>query len=154
LYFLSVLLLMVIFPVISIAIEHFFFHGTIPLMSLVGKWFAFWGAGVRLVLAGIRQYFQPRFTAQQIFGHSSDEPLPIVRELGLANFATGTVGVLSLLKPGFVLPISIAAAIFYGVAGIRHATDKHKNQKQQFAMATDLLAFVVFIAYIVFAVSI
>ncbi|HTQ96922.1 MAG TPA: DUF6790 family protein [Candidatus Acidoferrum sp.] len=152
-YLLPVLLLMVIFPVISVGIEHFFFHGTIPLMSLVGKWFVFWGAGVRLVLAGIRQFFQPRFTAQQIFGLTGDEPLPIVRELGVANFATGTVGVLSLLKPGFVLPVSIAAAVFYGVAGIRHATDKHKNQKQQFAMITDLLAFVVFVAYIVFAMS-
>jgi hypothetical protein len=39
-------------PVGSIVIEHSLFHAAAPLMSLVGKWFVFWGAGVRIALAG------------------------------------------------------------------------------------------------------
>jgi hypothetical protein len=36
-------------------------------MALIGKWFLFWAAGVRLMLAAFRQLFQPEFTARQIF---------------------------------------------------------------------------------------
>jgi hypothetical protein len=28
----------------------------------------FWGAGVRLLIAGLMQFFRPRFTAERIFG--------------------------------------------------------------------------------------
>jgi hypothetical protein len=35
--------------------------------------------GVRLALAGLRQYFDPRFTAEQIFEIHNDDALPLVR---------------------------------------------------------------------------
>jgi hypothetical protein len=151
-YFLSVLLLMLALPVLSICLEHFL-HTSTSLVILVGKWFVFWAAGVRLFLAGMKQFFQPRFTAEKIFGISGNDALPFVRELGVANFATGTVGILSLLKPSFVLPIAIAAAIFYGVAGVRHATDERRNPNQNLAMITDLLASIIFIAYVASVIS-
>ncbi len=146
-YFLSVLLLMLVLPVLSICAEHFLRTST-SLVILCGKWFVFWAAGVRLFLAGLKQFFQPRFTAEKIFGISGNDALPFVRELGVANFAAGTVGILSLLKPSFVLPTAIASAIFYGVAGVRHATDKHRNPNQNLAMITDLFASIIFIAYV------
>jgi len=55
---------------------------------------------------------------------------------------------LSLVKPSFVPSIAIVAAIFYGIAGIRHLTDKGKNLNQTTAMITDIYISVVFIAYI------
>ena len=79
-------------------------RSTAPTMLLVGKWFVFWSVGVRLVLGGLRQFFQPRFTSEQIFSIKSDEVLPLVRELGVANFATGVVGIISLAKPSFTPP--------------------------------------------------
>jgi hypothetical protein len=150
LYFLPVLLLMFVLPLLSIGAEHFFFHSTEPFMLLVGKWFVFWAAGARLFLAGIKQFFQPGFTAVKIFGITSNDALPFVQELGVANFATGTVGLLSLLAHSFILPIAILAALFYGIAGIRHATDKARNPNQNLAMITDLLVSLIFIAYISF----
>ncbi|MGD0864130.1 MAG: DUF6790 family protein [Rhizomicrobium sp.] len=147
-YFLSVLLLMLLFPAGSIYWEHL--HGTVPLMLLVGKWFVFWSAGVRLTLAGLRQQFQPRFTSEQIFGLKSDDALPIVRELGVANLATGVVGLASLAKPGFVLPVALAAAIFYGIAGIRHVAVSHRNANENIAMISDLFAALIFAAYVAF----
>ena len=50
-YFAIVFCLLLAAPVGSIVIEHSLFHAAAPLMSLVGKWFVFWGAGVRIALA-------------------------------------------------------------------------------------------------------
>jgi hypothetical protein len=52
----------------------------------------FWGVGVRLLLMALRQAFQHRFTAAEIFHMKGEEALPLVRELALANIATGSVG--------------------------------------------------------------
>jgi hypothetical protein len=78
--------------------------------------------------------------------------LPLVRELGVANFATGTVGLLSIIKPSFILPVGIAAAIFYGIAGVRHVAQRGKLRNENIAMVSDLFAFVVFAAYVGFVV--
>jgi hypothetical protein len=143
---------MFLFPLLSIFGDHFFSRSSVPLLSLVGKWFVFWAAGVRLAGAGLRQLLQPRFTATQIFSIATDDVLPIVRELGMANFAMGTVGILSIARPDFVLPVSIAAALFYGIAGIRHTIDKQRSANQNLAMLSDLFACVVFAAFILFTV--
>jgi hypothetical protein len=148
-YFLIVLLLMLVLPVGSIYAEHSL-HGAAPLVLLMGKWFVFWSAGVRLFLAGLRQFFQPRFTAEEIFGIKSDDALPLVRELGVANFATGVVGIASLFKPSFVLPVAIASAIFYGIAGIRHVAESNRNRNENVAMISDLFVFAIFGAYVAF----
>jgi hypothetical protein len=150
-YFAVVFFLMLAAPVGSIAIEHSLLHSAEPVMSLIGKWFVFWAVGARLALAGLRQYFEPSFTARQIFDIHGDDALPLVRELGVANFAAGTVGILSLLRPDFILPSAIAATIFYGLAGFRHAAQPTRNAKESFAMATDLFAFVVLAAFSAFA---
>jgi hypothetical protein len=152
-YLAVVFLTMFALPVGAIAIEHSLLHSVAPVMALVGKWFVFWAAGVRLALAGLRQYFEPRFTAEEIFGVKGDGPLALVRELGIANFATGTVGILSLLRPDFVAPVAIAATIFYGAAGFRHAAQPARNAKGTNAMASDLFASLVLAAYSVFALS-
>jgi hypothetical protein len=142
--------LMAVLPIGSIGAEHFYSSAPLPLSLLVGKWFVFWAVGVRLFLAGLRQFFQPRFTAQHIFQIKGDDALPVVRELGVANFATGVVGIASLAKPGFVLPVAIVAAIFYGVAGVRHVAEKGKTVNEKIAMVSDLLVFLVFATYIGF----
>lgn len=160
-YLATVVLLMVVLPVGSIGVEHFFFHRSVPLMLLAGKWFVFWSAGVRLLLAGLSQLFRPQFTTEKIFGIKSSDSksaLPLVRELGIANFATGVVGTVSLLKPSFALPVAISAGIFFGIAGIRRAAEgspaesknanKNGTASETMAMASDLLAFLVFVAYV------
>lgn len=149
-YILSVFLLMALLPIIWIGAEHFYFHSALPLMLLVGKWFVFWAVGIRFFFAGLRQFLQPQFTAEQIFGIKSHDALPFVRELGAANFATGVVGMASLARPSFVLPAAIAGALFYGIAGIRHATDNGRTRNQNVAMISDLFVSVVLVTYIGF----
>jgi hypothetical protein len=139
---------MLALPLVSVLGEHFFAPGAAPLTILVGKWFVFWGVGVRLALAGGRQVFQPEFTAKEIFGIKGNDALPIVRELGVSNLATGIVGILSLAFASFVLPVAIAAAIFYGVAGFRHAARRERTSKESIAMLSDLFAFAVLFGYV------
>jgi len=143
---------MAVLPILSIGEEHCYLHSSLPLMSLVGKWFVFWGAGIRVFLAGLRQIFQPRFTAEQILGIRSENSLLFVRELGAANLGAGIVGIASLAKPSFVLPAAIAAAVFFGIAGIRHATDACRSRNQNIAMISDLFLSLVLVAYISFVV--
>jgi len=149
-YLLSVLLLMVVLPILSIGEEHFYLHSALPLMSLVGKWFVFWGAGIRLFFAGLSQFFRPRFTAERILGIRSEDSLLFVRELGAANLGTGIVGIASLAKPSFVLPAAVAAAVFFGIAGIRHATDRCRTRNQNVVLISDLFVSLVLVAYIGF----
>lgn len=152
-YLAIIFLTMLALPVGAIVIELALFPGAAPVMALVGKWFVFWAAGVRLALAGVRQYFDPRFTAEQIFELKGDGPLVLVRELGIANFAMGAVGIVSLLRPDFVLPVALMTAIFYGVAGFRHVAQPVRNAKETIAMGSDLFAFLVLGAYSVYALA-
>jgi hypothetical protein len=152
-YFITVLLLMLILPAASIGAEYAYFHGAAALLPLIGKWFVFWSAGVRLLLAGLRQFFQPRFTSEQIFNIKSDDVLPLVRELGIANFATGVVGMASLAKPSFVLPVAISAGIFYGIAGIRHVAGRDRTGNENIAMVSDLFACLIFALYVIFELA-
>lgn len=105
------------------------------------KWFVIWGVGVRLGVAGARQFFQPRFTAREIFKLDSDGVLTLVKELGISNLAAGIVALLSILQPSFALPIAIWAALFYAIAGFSHLGDKHRGFKENVALVTDLFMF-------------
>ncbi|HEX3810739.1 MAG TPA: DUF6790 family protein [Rhizomicrobium sp.] len=149
-YLISIILLLLVFPTASVWADHTYFNTAAPLLWLVGKWFVFWAAGVRLLLAGLRQFFQPRFTAQEIFKMQGEEAFPVVRELGMANFATGLVGMLSLARPDFTLPVAIAAGLFYGIAGVGHIAQHGKSTNENIAMVSDLLIFLVFVAYVAY----
>jgi hypothetical protein len=138
---------MLLAPVASIIVEHVW-NPAEPIVFLVGRWFVFWGVGVRLGLAGLRQTFQPAFTAREIFHMQGDEALPLVRELGVANIATGIVGLLSLALPSFILPVAISAGVFYGVAGARHVVEKGRSLNETIAMASDLFLFAVLAVFV------
>jgi hypothetical protein len=141
-YIVVVLLTMLIAPGVSLVVDHGA-HPQASLLLLTGKWWVFWAVGVRLLLAGLRQMFQPSFTAREIFHMKSEEALPLVRELGVANFAAGVVGAASLVEPTFVLPAAISAAIFFGIAGFTHIGQRDKSFNEVVAMVSDLFAFLV-----------
>jgi hypothetical protein len=132
-----VVALMFVLPGVSIVIEMVRDHGAL-ILWVVGKWFVFWSVGVRLLLAGLRQIFQPRYTAETILGIKGAESLVVVRELGIANTAIGSVGVASIFNPAWVLPMAIVGGVFYGLAGVNHIAHHGRNRLQNIAMATDL----------------
>lgn len=145
----SIVLMMVILPLCSILLEKRIDGAA--WMPLLAKWFVFWAVGVRLFLAGVMQLARPQYTAHSIFHFESDDALPIVRELGIANAAGGIVGIASLANPAFVLPISIWAVVFYGGASAGHIFRRERSSSETLAMATDFLAFVVLAAVVVWS---
>jgi len=139
-YIAMVIGLMVIFPITSIALELFMRGGGMLDVPVVGKWFVFWAVGVRLLIAGLRQIVQPRYTAETILGIKNPDVLLIVRELGFANTAIGCAGLGSIILVGWTLPLAVVGAIFYGLAGINHMMHKQRNKLQDAAMTSDLFA--------------
>src|SRR5580704_612700 len=87
-YFVAVLLTTVGLPIASTAIE-WLVRPEAGLIATAGKWFVFWGVGIRLFLAGISQVGRPSFTASNIFRIKDISAEKIVSELGYANVSMG-----------------------------------------------------------------
>ncbi len=143
-YVVMVAALMLVVPLIFVAGQLLFNqHGmltAVTIIPIIAKWYVFWAVGVRLGLAGLRQIFQPRYTAETILGIKSEDSLLLVRELGIANSALGSVGLATLFAPSWLLPAALAGAILYGLAGINHVFHRPRNTLQNVAMVSDLFA--------------
>ena len=147
-YLAAIVLLMGVFPVVSILIELFVAHTSADIIFLIGKWFVFWSVGVRLMLAGARQISKPAFTAQTIFRIEDKAAETIVQELGFANLAIGAIGTLSLMFPDWITPAAVAGGLFYGLAGIKHYMKGDRNRLETIAMISDLAAYVILAGYL------
>jgi hypothetical protein len=139
-----VVALMFLFPLIATAAElmltdHAAFTAAATL-AVVAKWYVFWAVGVRLSLAGLRQIVQPSYTAQTILGLKNSDSLFLVRELGFANVAIGSAGLVALSHPAWLMPVACIGAIFYGLAGISHCFQKTRNRLENLALVSDLFA--------------
>ena len=146
-YFVVIALFMLILPVASIMAEHSWLHTSADLVALTGKWFAFWGVGMRLGLAGLRQAFNPAFTARDIFEIEDERVHPIVRELGFANLALALLGLLALL-PGWATPAALAGGLFFALAGWKHVVASERNLTRTVAMVSDVFIAVVLIGFV------
>jgi hypothetical protein len=147
-YYALVIILMVIAPIVSVAVEASRASNTLGLIFLIGKWFVFWGVGVRLFTAGIKQALQPDFTAK-ILDIKSNDALVVVRELGFANMAIGAVGLGAALNNNWIVPGAIAGAIFYGAAGIQHLFKHRDTVAESVALVSDLLMATIAVGFLI-----
>jgi hypothetical protein len=147
-YFASVLLLLLILPLASIAADAMRFGSGITDVRLIGEWFVFWAVGVRLFLAGVRQVLQPSFTAMEIFEIQEPKALAIVRELGFANLSMGFLGLCSLWHKDWLTPAAIVGGLYYALAGLGHIPRQRKNAKEYTAMISDGFAFLVLLTFV------
>lgn len=148
-YFITVSLLLFVFPVLSVVAEAMLIGSNADILWLIGKWFVFWGCGVRLFLAGVKQTLQPEFTAKKIFGIDAPGVEGLVREVGFGNLAMGTLGLASLAEASWVIPAAIVGGLYYGLAGLGHFLRRDTNTKEQFALWTDLAIFALLAAFVV-----
>ena len=148
-YLLTIILLMFVLPVGSIIAQALMQANMDNWILLIGRWFGFWTVGFRLLLAGLRQAVKPEFTAQRIFEIKGKESLPIVQELGFANIAMETLGVLSIFNIHWIVPAAIVGAIFYTCAGIKHIIRTNRNRNEMIATISDMFAAVVLVAYVI-----
>ena len=147
LYFTSILLLMLIFPIISVILDLRSQQGG-DLIALAGKWFVFWAIGVRLLLAGLRQAAKPAFTLAAIFHIKNKESEVIVRELGFANICFGIIGVLSIFIPEWRPAAGFAGTLYMGMAGAYHIIKKPVSANEVVAMISDIYIFLVLAVYL------
>jgi hypothetical protein len=147
-YFIFVALFLVVLPAASILLEALLSNGAPDLIALIGKWFVFWGVGVRLFIAGIRQIAQPQFTAESIFQIKDRGALAIVREVGFANLSMGALGLLTLAKPNFLVAAAIVGGLYYGFAGAGHIFSRDKSALEWTALVSDLLMFALLAAFL------
>jgi hypothetical protein len=149
-YLILVILLMLVLPVISIISEYSMTDKQISLIELGGKWFVFWSIGLRQFTAGIRQSTKPSFTAETIFNITNKESFVIVKELGFANICLGSIGIISLFLPGWLMASAFAGGLFMGIAGINHMVKKPAGLNEWIAMGSDIFIAVIMAAYIIF----
>jgi hypothetical protein len=147
-YLAMIILLMGVFPALSVLVEFCILHSSADLLWLIGKWFVFWGVGVRLMLAGLRQIANPTFTADVIFGVKEKAALTIVQELGFANLSIGLLGVLVLVRSEWTVLAAITGGLFYVLAGVKHLIKGDRNRTENIAMVSDLLIFLVLAGYL------
>lgn len=149
-YKVMVIGLMVVLPIVSTVVELVVTGDSANALAIVGKWFLFWGVGVRLTIAGISQTVKPSFTAENILGEkASSGANQIVQELGFANLGFGIVGLIAPWIAGWAVPAAIPAAIFLGLAGARHIAKPNKNGKEWLATLTDLLVSIVLLVFVI-----
>jgi hypothetical protein len=131
----SVVAFFYIFPVISIGMTSYFEN--VNISNSAFRWIIFWGIGMRLFTCGLKQSFQPEFTANNIFSVTQDKAYPIVRELGFANISLGFCGILSMFFITFRTATAFIGFIYYSLALIQHLSRKFKNESELFATITD-----------------
>lgn len=137
-YYLITWGLMVVIPAASVLIELLVTPGA-DLVWLLAKWFVFWGIGIRLLTAGMRQVLQPSFTARSIFKIEDAWAEKLVTEIGFGNLAIGFVATISLLLPAFVVPMGLTGGLFLGLAGLKHIGNANRTAEENTARITDLI---------------
>ena len=147
-YLAAVVLPMLVLPLISVAAQASMLPDAGALMGLVGKWFTFWAVDVRLFSAGVMQTFRPQLTAESIFALKDHGAFAIVREVGFGNLAIGTLGLLSLFFPDFLMPAAVAGGLYYGLTGIGHVLRRERNAKEWIALISDLAIFLLLTAFV------
>ncbi|OBR96524.1 hypothetical protein CLRAG_03940 [Clostridium ragsdalei P11] len=132
-----VILFFYVLPLISIIIDVFIFKNTM-IVQVVLKWCIFFGVGLRLFTAGLKQSLNPAFTAKGIFNITDEKVFPIVRELGFANICFGLIGITSLLVSNFRYTAASLGILFYFLAFMQHMIRKNKNSTEVFVTITNL----------------
>jgi hypothetical protein len=136
LYLTVVLLTMLLLPALCIGFG--WFANSKGGLKLVLSWLVFWGIGIRLVTAGLRQILKPAFTAQSIFKLNTTESHVVIRELGFANLTLGLMASASLFFEAWRLPAACMGIFFYGAAGIQHLIKRPDSGNEWIALVSDL----------------
>lgn len=150
-YFIGVILQTVVLPLVSGTIELATTGGN-PI-EIYGRWWAFWGVGTRLVVAGTVQLVRPETTAA-ILGtrQPTESELQIAKELSTANLGMGLAGLLAI-HPVWAAPAGAAGGVFLLIAGLIHVVKKDKNAAETLATWTDLLVGVITVVFALYTVA-
>ncbi len=146
-YLAIILLLMLVLPLGSVVAEVLWVTDA-NLVFLIGKWFVFWGVGLRLLVASLKQIVNPAFTAETIFGVTDYKAQSLVQEIGFGNLSIGMLGVLSFFEPRWLVPAAITGSLVFGIAGLKHLLEPVRNRSRTITMVSELWLFFVLAFYL------
>jgi hypothetical protein len=113
------------------------------------KWFIFWGVGIRLFFKGIKLASTPQFTGLSLSSFKNRESYLLLLELGFANMALGSMGILSLINDQWRLITAIAGAIYFGLADMLRLLQKPNGRHELVALIYNILVFSGLVAFMV-----
>jgi hypothetical protein len=113
------------------------------------KWFIFWGVGIRLFFKGVKLASTPQFTGLSLSSFKNRESYLLLLELGFANMALGSMGILSVINDQWRLIAAIAGAIYFGLADMLRLLKKPTGRQELVALVYNVLVFVGLVAYMV-----
>ena len=145
----STVLIMLVFPTISLLIDWYLNPSGTEMILNIGKWFIFWAIGVRLFTAGLSQILRPAFTAEVIFHSKNKEFYVLIRELGIANSCSGITAIISMFVPQWRIPAAFIGGLFLGLAGIQHVIRKPENPNEQIPMISNIIIFIIMLIYLI-----
>jgi hypothetical protein len=136
LYVLQVSLLLIVGPIVATTVDVLVTGHTIIAAGTF--WFVFFG-GVRLLIAGVSQSLNPKFTLQNVLGQKGENPdaAYMTQELGFANIGFGVLGVVGPWL-GWAPAGALALGVFFLLAGLRHIAKRGKGTSEWFATITDV----------------
>lgn len=153
-YLYYVIVVMFLFPVISIIVEIRFFKNRISnynIFEIIAKWFIFWGIGMRSITGGLSQSFNPAFTASLL--QVPDSSFVAIKEIGFANISIGLTALISLFLPSWRKTAGFCGGFYLGTAGFLHVSRIAAgiNMKETIAMVSDLFIFSIVVIYLIYS---
>ena len=140
--------LVAILPIASAALESRI-DQTALNWPIYWKWFIFWGLGIRLFFKGIRLASAPQYTGLSLSSFSNRECYLLLLELGFANMALGSMGILSVINDQWRLIAAIAGAIYFGLADMLRLLKKPNGRHERVALIYNLLVFAGLVGYLI-----
>jgi hypothetical protein len=140
--------LIAVLPMAAAATESRF--DQVPLTwTIYWKWSIFWGVGIRLFFKGIKLASTPQFTGLSLSGFKNRESYLLLLELGFANMALGSMGILSVINDQWRLIAAIAGAIYFGLADMLRLMKKTDVRHERVALIYNILVFLGLVAFMV-----
>jgi hypothetical protein len=114
------------------------------------KWFIFWGVGIRLFFKGVRLASTPQITGLSVSSFKNRESYLLLLELGFANMALGSMGILSVINDQWRLIAAIAGAVYFGLADMLRLLKKTGSRHELVALVYNVLVFAGLVVYLIF----
>jgi hypothetical protein len=113
------------------------------------KWFIFWGVGIRLFFKGVKLTSTPQFTGLTLSSFKNRESCLLLLELGFANMALGSMGILSVINDQWRLIAAIAGAIYFGLANMLRVLTKTGGCHELVTLIHNILVFSGLVAFLI-----
>jgi hypothetical protein len=140
--------LIAVFPLVAAVLESRIDH-VVFNWPTYWKWFIFWGLGIRLFFKGIKLASTPQFTGLSLSSFKNRDSYLLLLELGFANMALGSMGILSVINDQWRLIAAIAGAIYFGLADMLRLLKKPGGRHELVALIYNLLVFAGLVGYLV-----